>query len=434
MERIEEERQDLPYHQYQHFLSRSTWSWEAVITKVGIDVDDLMRNEKSKQEKLLTSSEAYRSYTGFIVDESSHVKKGKHSVGVARQYAGSVGKIENCQVGVYASLVNGNRASLIKERLFLPKSWVDDKKRCKKAGIPEDFQLYKSKPLLALDMIDEALAEGLSFDWVGGDGLYGHHYELGKGLDDRGLLFVLDIHKDQRVYLESPKIYLPEAKTGRGRKPSRYKTDTPSTRVDGYLNSLLKEGRGAKDWQKVRIRKTTKGWLNAWVHCKTVWVWNKKEEKARKRTLIIRQTIDKNGKVSDTKYSLSNGSLEEYSPKAFVYFQAQRYWVERNFDDGKNELGLSDYQVRKWKGWHHHHAIVLMAMFFMLKEQVDQEKSYPLMSLADARKMVVSFISETIEEQYHEQKSKVQIQLENMNKRHYRRKKSIDWHFKNDDS
>ena len=363
--------------------------------------------------------------TGLIIDESSHIKKGKHSVGVARQYAGSVGKVDNCQVAVYLSLCNNKRSSLIDEALFLPKDWVNDKQRSINSGIPESKIIQKTKPVLALELVDKAIANKIIFDWVGGDGLYGHNYELGKGLDERSLLFVLDIHKDQYIYEQVPKIFVSEKKKGRGRTPSQKKTLTSTTRVDKYAEKLKE-----KDWKTIQIRKTTKGWLKALMHFKEVWIWDGKEEKARKRTLIIRKTLDKHNKITDTKYSLSNGSLEGYGEKDLAFFQAQRYWVERNFDDGKNELGMSDYQIRGWKSWHHHHAIVFMAMLFMLKEQIDQELEYPLMSLHDARKMVVVLIAQTI---IHPP-NPVKKEIERMKIRQFKRKKSMNWHFNNDSS
>ena len=215
---------------------------------------------------------------------------------------------------------------------------------------------------------------------------------------------------------------MPEKKTGRGRTPSTYQTLAVAQRIDKFDKELEKTA-----WKKVRIRKTTKGWLNALIYCGQVWVWDGKETKARKRTIVIRKTIDRQGEIVDTKYSLSNGSLEEHTIEDFALFQAQRYWVERNFDDGKNELGMSDYQVRKWKGWHHHHAIVLMAMLFMLKEQIDKELDYPLMSLGDARKMVMVLIAQSIIIP----KSPVKEEIKRMKNRHFKRKKSTDWYFKN---
>lgn len=416
MERIEEQDSSiLPYHQYQHFLTNSTWSHEVLLTQLGQDLSELMASEKRKSKVP----------TGFIIDESSHLKKGDCSVGVTRQYAGTIGKVDNCQVGVYASLVNGKRSSLLDERLFLPKGWVEDKEKSKKAGIPCSELVYKTKPELALEIVKSSLSNGVKFDWVGGDGLYGHNYELGKGLDGLELLFVLDVHKTQNLYLTDPVIFLPEKKSGRGRAPTQYKTLTKSQKVENYLKQLTDS-----DWEKIKIRKTTKGWLKAWIHCRSVWVWDGQEKKARKRTIVIQRVINHNVNKTDTKYSLSNGCLSQYSAQEFAFFQAQRYWVERNFDDGKNELGMSDYQVRKWKGWHHHHAIVIMAMLFMLKEQIEKEVDYPLMSLADARKIVVTLIVKSTMPT----KSPIQMELERMQKRHFKRKKSTDWHFKNNSS
>jgi SRSO17 transposase len=414
MERMDEQAESLPYHQYQHFLTNSPWSAKDLIAQLGQDAGVVMAIEKEKSDKP----------TGLIVDESSHLKKGVHSVGVTRQYAGTIGKVDNCQVGVYASLCNGKRATLIDERLFLPKDWVEDIERCEKAGIPLEDVVSKTKPALALEMVDNAIANNISFDWVGGDGLYGHNHGLCAGLDERHLLFVLDIHKDQRIFIEKPRILIPEKKSGRGRAPSLYKVSETdiAQRIDKFSESL-----DQSDWKKVKIRKTTKGWLSAWIYCKEVWVWNGEESEARKRTVIIRKTIGKQGEIVDTKYSFSNGTQKEHTREDFAFFQAQRYWVERNFDDGKNELGMSDYQVRKWKGWHHHHAIVLMAMLFMLKEQIDKEVDYPLMSLPDARRMVMVLIAQSIVAP----QSPVKQEIKRMKKRHSKRKKSTDWHFKN---
>ena len=411
MERIEESQKALPYHQYQHFLTNSTWSADSVIQQVATDASALMQLEKEKQG----------CGVGFIIDESGHAKQGRQSVGVSRQYSGQTGKVDNCQIGVYSSLVCGIRPTLIGERLFVPNCWAEDSDRCTKAGIPLERQGHRTKPILALELVDEALAWGVKFDWVGGDGLYGHSYLLGAGLDQRNLLFILDVHKDQQIYLSEPVIAIPPKKVGRGRNTSAYKTAEASKRVDVYIADLE-----ADDWEKITIRKTTKADLRAWVHCKQVWVWDGLESKARERTLIVRRTIGQDG-VTDTKYSLSNGKLSDYSVKEFAYFQAQRYWVERNFEDAKNEVGLSDYQVRKWTGWHHHHAIVMMAMLFLLREQIDKEAEYPSMSLTDARKMITILIEQCI----FPIKNPVQTELRNMEHRHEKRKKATQWYRKN---
>ncbi len=224
MERMEEEINDGEYRAYQHFISNSKWDYQEIISRLSLDASNVLKENKKKSGVS----------TGYIVDESSHLKKGKESVGVSNQYAGVAGKIDNCQVAVYSSLVNDTRATIINERLFLPKSWTSSKTRCDKAKIPEQNRVYKTKPELALEMIDEDIERGVEFDWIGGDGLYGHNYQLTKGLDERGKLYVLDVHKDEKVFLEKPNLFIPEKKNGRGRKPEKLKAEERPCRLDQY--------------------------------------------------------------------------------------------------------------------------------------------------------------------------------------------------------
>ena len=211
MERMEEEVIDIEYRAYQHFISNSVWDYRSLISRIAQDASEILKENK-KRSKVPT---------GYIIDESSHLKKGVESVGVARQYAGVTGKVDNCQVAVYSSMVNDTRATLINERFFLPESWTSSRSRCDKAKIPQADRVFKTKPELALEMIDEDIKNGVEFDWIGGDGLYGHNQKLTRGLDERGLFYVLDVHKDELIYLEEPVIYTPDKKPGKGRTPHR---------------------------------------------------------------------------------------------------------------------------------------------------------------------------------------------------------------------
>lgn len=404
MERMEEEVPEGEYRAYQHFISNSKWDHGALIKDISADTSRLL--ERNKVEK--------KHPTGYLIDESAHLKKGRGSVGVAKQYAGVVGKVENCQVGVYASMVNGTRATLVNTRLYLPKNWTDDPARCEKAKIPEDKRKYRTKPQLALEMIDQDVANGASFDWVGGDGLYGHSSELTKGLEERGLLYVLDVHKDELVFLSEPDISLPVKNPGKGRAPTRLQADIAPTRLDGYVNKLRKG-----DWARAKIRKTAKGWLRLKVHTVVVWVWDGVEQGARKRTLVITKTEDKRPKI---KYSFSNGAIDQFTPKEYAGFQSQRYWIERTFDDAKNELGMSDYQIRKWVGWHHHISLVMLASLFLLKERMDNEAEYPLMSMRDARILTIVMMVGT--------KDQYQARIQQMQERHKKRKADIDRYYR----
>jgi SRSO17 transposase len=407
MERMEEEINDSEYRAYQHFISNSKWDDQELISRLSLDASNVLRENKKKSGVP----------TGYIVDESAHLKKGNESVGVQNQYAGIAGKVDNCQVAVYSSLVNDTRATIINERLFLPESWTSSKARCDKAKIPEENRVYKTKPELALEMIDDDIAHGVEFDWIGGDGLYGHNYQLTKGLDERGKLYVLDVHKDERVFLSKPRFFVPEKQQGRGRKPEKLKAEEKTVRLDQYSGGLKET-----DWEKVKVRKTAKGWLKLKVHVVEVWVWDGQEDQARRRTLVITKTHDKKPK---TKYSFSNGKPGEYTPKEYAYFQAQRYWVERTFDDSKNELGMSDYQIRKWIGWHHHQSLVMLAALFLLKEKIENETEFPLMSIRDARILIIIELFGT-KEQYAKR-------LEQMKIRHYHRQKDIDRYYRYED-
>lgn len=406
MERIEEEIEDSEYRAYQHFISNSKWDYQELISRISLDVSNIL-NENKKRSGVPT---------GYIIDESSHLKKGRESVGVTNQYAGVAGKVDNCQVAVYSSLVNNTRATIINEKLFLPKSWTSSKERCDKAKVPAENRTYKSKPELALEMIDEDIERGVEFDWIGGDGLYGNSTKLTKGLDERGKLYILDVHKDILVFLGKPNIFMPEKKAGRGRKPKKLKAEGKQSRLDQYSNSLQEN-----NWEKVKVRKTAKGWLKLKVHVVDVWIWDGHEEQARRRSLVITKTMDKKPKI---KYSFSNGKSDEYTKKEYAYFQSQRYWVERTFDDCKNELGMSDYQIRKWIGWHHHQSLVMLAALFLLKQKIENETEYPLMSVRDARILTIINMFGT-EEQFHRR-------LKQMKIRHDKRQKDIDRYYRDE--
>ena len=404
MERMVEEVEGSNYKAYHHFISNSKWDHQELISRIALDASNVLESNK-KVSKVAT---------GYIIDESAHLKKGKESIGVANQYAGVAGKIDNCQVAVYSSLVNDTRATIINEKLFLPKSWTSNKQRCDKAKVPVQNRKYKTKPELALEMIDEDVARGVKFDWIGGDGLYGHNTQLTYGLDDRNLFYVLDVHKDELIFLKEPEIKIPEQKQGRGRKPEKIKAIGEHYRLDKYTESLNKQ-----DWTKQLVRKTAKGWKKVYVHVAEVWVWDGKEDRARRRTLVVTKTPDKKPKI---KYSLSNGDINDYTKKEYAYFQSQRYWVERTFDDNKNELGMSDYQIRNWIGWHHHQSLVMLASIYLLKEKIENEKEYPLMSTRDARILIMFELFGT-EEQY-------EMRIEQMKIRHMQRKKDIDRYYR----
>lgn len=401
MERMTEQVTDSDYKRYIHFLSACEWSAQEVNAKT-LEISGELLREQKKLGGLPT---------GLIIDETSHLKKGDKSVAVKRQYAGVVGKVDNCQVSVHTSLSNDKYCTLVGTRLFLPEEWSNDGKRCAEAGIPAEHRSFKTKPQLALELVEEAIEGGVDFDFVGGDGLYGHSAELTRALDRKSVLYVLDVHKDECVYLEEPTFSVPARKGNKGRAPKNRKPDIAPIQLQDYFKSLSPE-----DFTTEKIRSTAKGWKKAKVHTVTVWHWDGKEEKACRRTLLITWS-DK------VKYSLGNGDREDYSNKEWAYFQSSRYWVERCFDDCKNELGMSGYQVTGWLAWQHHMALVLMASLYLLQFKLEYREDAPLISTRDARLLVIAILFCTQKE--------VDMVVEQMGIRHVKRQADIDRYYKN---
>jgi SRSO17 transposase len=368
MERMCERVADSEYHQIHHFISESPWSAREVFDTVALQTSEV----------LSTCGKV-----GLLIDESSHLKKGTKSVGVARQYSGTIGKVDNCQVAVYAGLSSGNHYGLIDTALYLPKEWTTDTKRCKKAGIPEAHRKYKTKPELALDIVKRQKANGVKFDWVGGDGLYGNAPDFLQGLDMLGLLFVIDVHSDQRIYTQPPLIKIPEAKPGRGRNTTSYKCEEKSVEVRQFAAAITDN-----EWHNIDIREGTKGTVKCKAHVCKVYTWQAGAPTSVERVLVIRKTQTATGE--EMKYALSNAKDGQYSTKELVQMQAQRYFVERSFQDAKEQMGMSQYQVRGWLAWHHHMALVMRSMQFILNEKILFQKEIPLLSAYDIREVMAN--------------------------------------------
>ena len=403
IERMVEEVSGSEYESLQHFISNSPWDSKGLMV-------ELAKNVFRKLQPF--------GKIGCTVDEKAHLKKGTKSVGVARQYAGTSGKVDNCQVAVYLSLTAGKFSSLTNFRLFLPKQWIENPARCQKAGIPKSDRVFKTKPQLALDMIREHLENDVHFDYVNGDGLYGNGFEFSKGLASLGVKYILETHCDQLIFTEEPRIAVPVADLGkRGRQPSLPKSDSPGITVEKYATSLHK-----RDFKEVQIRPTTKGWLTAWIHVATIWVWDRKacDQKAIQQTLVIRKPIDKKDK---TKYSLSNISQQQQSIEEFAFMQAQRFWIERCFRDDSHDLGMSDYQVRLYKGFFNHMALTSVAMEYILTERLENVQDIPLLSTNDIRLLIAKEIRSRDDYTCDDKR------FEQLEKRHSQRQRDIDRYY-----
>jgi len=368
MDRMAEVVPDSKSRNLQQFLTHSKWSAHAVIDQVACEANEILGDEQQ---------------TGLLIDESGFAKQGPMSVGVARQWLGRLGKVDNGQVAVFAVLGKDRFAIPVDVRLYLPKTWAEDPKRCEKAGIPEPQRVLRTKDELALEIVRNARQRGLRFAWVGADGGYGKGPGFCMALDRMGELFVVDLHSDFTVYLDDPKPYIPEKTNKRGRQFTRYRTDAKSYEVKEVVE-LFK----LSDQPVLKLRKTSRGPLKVRALRVPVYVWDGESSKAKRYDLVATKTM---GKKPETKISLSNadGTIDL---KRLAWMQHQRYWIERAFEDGKSECGMADYQVRKWSAWHHHMALVMMAMLFMLNERIRHKDTYPLLSCSDIEELLSHFL------------------------------------------
>lgn len=185
------------------------------------------------------------------------------------------------------------------------------------------------------------------------------------------------------IFLDDPKPTVKRKKGRHGRNPTKLEANAPAIRVDQWQAE-----QPAAAWQRVKIRDSTRGELEVDVLHRRVWLWDGEETTAPCWHLIVRREINA---PEEIKYTLSNAPAAT-SVQRLAEMQAQRYWVERAFQDGKSECGMADYQVRKWRAWHHHMALVLMAMLFMLEERLRAEDVHPLLSCSDIEELLKQFL------------------------------------------
>jgi SRSO17 transposase len=402
MERMAERIPESDDQSLQHFLSNSPWDERPVIDKVAHDADAIFRNHPD---------------TALYIDETGFVKKGNKSVAVHRQWIGQLGKVDNSQCGVFAALGCQHRVTPIDFRLYLPEAWTKDRQRCLSAGVPEDNIVFKRKHDLALEMVAHARYYGIYFNWVGCDGLYGEDPDFLRSLNDMGEVFLADVHKDQRMYPIDPDPVVPKPQSKKGRKPSRLKAQTEALRVDKWVSQQAED-----EWQRLTIRDTTKGKLIVDVLHKRIWLWDGKESKAHQWHLIVRREVQS---PTTLKYSLSNAPADT-STDRLAFMQAQRYWIERSFQDAKNQCGMSDYQARGWRSWHHHMTMVLLVMLFFLEERVLHKEDCPMLSCGDITTLLCHYLPrrDISEEEVFRQ----------MQVRHQKRQASIDCAYRKQDA
>ena len=342
-----------------HFVGEGRWSDESVLAKV--------------RQMVLPAIERHGPIEAWIIDDTGFPKKGTHSVGVARQYCGQLGKQDNCQVAVSLSLANAHASLPVAYRLYLPEAWASDTARRKKAGVPEEIG-FRTKPEIALDQIRAACAAGLPRGVVLMDAGYGAHSDLRTAVTALGLPYVAGILSNTTVWAPGtgplpPKPYVP----GRGRPTKQLRRDAEHqpVKVKDLAFSLP-----AKAWRTITWREGTNAPL--------------KSRFARLRIRIAHRDFNRSqpwpeewlliewpkGEQEPTKYWLST-LPESIGFARLVDLTKLRWRIERDYQELKQEVGLGHFEGRGWRGFHHHATLCIAAYGFLISERETIPPSAP---------------------------------------------------------
>lgn len=327
----------------QSFITTAPWDADDVLT----DLRRQVAQEWGDPDAVLTADE-----TGFP-------KRGKLSVGVKKQYSGTLGRTDHCQVGVFLGYHAPEGHTLIDRRLFLPEEWADDRPRRERAGVPEGV-IFRTKPELALAMVAEAAATGLPFRWVTGDSVYGVSPTFCQGIRSLGKWYVLDSSSDARVWTSQPEVIPAGTKPpGRGRPTTTPKPATKPERVADVAAALP-----AGAWRRVAVAEGSQGPRVFDYAELEVWFSEDGLPSGPER-LLVRRGV---GQEPEWKYHRTNASAE-VSLQTLSEVRAKRWSIETDFQNGKSECGLDEYETRGWVGWHHHTALSVLALWFLARQR-----------------------------------------------------------------
>jgi SRSO17 transposase len=287
-----------------------------------------------------------------VVDETGFLKKGCHSVGVKRQYTGTAGKVDNCQVAVMLSYASGQGHVFLDRRLYLPREWAADAARRERADVPEDVA-FQTKPQQARAMLAQAWAQGVPMRWVTGDEVYGDAPALRQAVADAGRWYVFAVACTTPVWGTRPATRPPRRTTG-GR-PQRYARLAPDA-PPAVRVAAVAANWPAEAWQRLSVADGEKGpRVYDWAVARVVESVAKRP--GRDAWLLVRRSVSEPKEVA---YYLSNAPAD--TPlAALARVAATRYTVEQCIEEAKGEAGMDQYEVRRWHSWHRHITLAMMA-------------------------------------------------------------------------
>jgi SRSO17 transposase len=348
--RVQPARVRAAHQSMHHFVAKSDWSDDAVLTAV--------------RARVLPTIAQLGPIRALIIDDTGIPKKGKHSVGVARQYCGQLGKQDNCQVAVSLSAANDHASLPIAYRLYLPHEWCDDPVRRAQAGIPDDI-VFQTKPQIALHQLRAAAAAGIDAACVLADAGYGNDTDFRDGITEIGLPYAVGIKSNTTLWPPGTEPLPAKQWSGRGRPASAVRRDAEHQPVSAKQLALELP---KKAWRRVTWREGTNTRLTsrfAAVRVRPAHRDYKRSTPRPEEWCLIEWPSDE---PEPTKYSLST-LPEAASRLALVNATKLRWRIERDYQDLKQELGLGHYEGRGWRGFHHHATLCIAAYGFLISER-----------------------------------------------------------------
>jgi SRSO17 transposase len=298
---------------FQHLLGRADWNPDALRDKLCTYVTDYLAESNAVG----------------VIDETGFLKKGRYSAGVARQYSGTAGRIENCQIGVFLAYATLHGHTLLDRELYLPKEWTDDRERCRRAGIPDEHA-FATKPVLARQMLERAFEARMTLAWVTGDSVYGDDRALRCWLEERTQAYVLAVSGKESVWINQAQ-----------RQIKAILAELPSQGWERLSAGAGSKGARLYDWLRVELSAPAQpGW---------------------KRSLLVRRSISEPSAVTGyIVFARAQTTLAE-----LVRVAGTRWMVEESIQTAKGEVGLDHYEVRSFSGWYRHMTLAMWASAFL---------------------------------------------------------------------
>jgi len=334
-----------------HLVADAPWNDEEMLAEV--------------REYVLPTMQKQGPVVAWIVDDTGFPKQGKHSVGVARQYCGQIGKHDNCQAAVSLSVSTWSSSLPIAWRLYLPEVWCQDSERCQQAGVPEGIE-FQTKPEIALQQIRKAVEQEIAVGVVLADAGYGNGTPFRTALTKLGLSYMVGIESSTTVWEPGQQpLPAPPRKPGRGATPKRLQRNADHQPISVKQLALRLP---SSDWKDIAWRPGSQGALRSRFAAVRVRPAHRDEKRTvpRPEEWLLIEWPKKESEP--TKYWLST-LPEKTSLKSLVKIAKHRWIIERDYEELKQELGLGHYEGRSWRGFHHHATLCIAAYGFLISER-----------------------------------------------------------------